>query len=206
MTVTVTNINCTRGLRQVLEGVSFSLTPGNCLILRGPNGIGKSTLLRLLAGLGPVASGTLDLNPDEIAYSGHLDAVKSQLTVQENLAFWAGVYGTDQTTKVITRFDLTDLKDRLAANLSAGQKRRLGLARMALSGRNIWLMDEPTTSLDIEHTKLIAQSISDHCAGGGIAILSTHLDLDIPTAQTLDLTQFIPTKTTDTSIFLEGSF
>jgi heme exporter protein A len=190
----------------VLEGVSFNLTPGDCLILRGPNGIGKSTLLRVLAGLGPMAGGTLDLNPDDIAYSGHLDAVKSQLTVQENLVFWAGVYGTDQTTKVITRFDLTDLKDRLAANLSAGQKRRLGLARMALSSRTIWLMDEPTTSLDIEHTKLIAQSISNHCAGGGIAILSTHLDLDIPKAQTLDLTQFIPTKTTDTSIFLEGPF
>ncbi len=206
MTVTATNISCTRSLRQVLTGVSFTLTPGDCLILRGPNGIGKSTLLRVLAGLGPLASGTLDLNPDDVVYSGHLDAVKFQLTVRENLAFWAGVYGTDQTTEVITRFGLTDLKDRLAANLSAGQKRRLGLARMALSGRSIWLMDEPTTSLDAQHTSLIAQSISDHCAGSGIAILSTHLDLDIPKAQTLDLAQFIPTKSTDTSIFLEGSF
>jgi heme exporter protein A len=206
MTLTVTNISCTRGLRQVLQGVSFSLAPGDCLILRGPNGVGKSTLLRVLAGLGPVAGGTLDLNPDDVAYSGHLDAVKFQLTVQENLAFWAGVYDTDQTTQVITRFDLTALKDRPAASLSAGQKRRLGLARMVLSGRNIWLMDEPTTSLDAHHTALIAQSISAHCAGGGIAIVSTHLDLDIPTAKTLDLAQFIPTKSTDTSIFLEGSF
>ncbi|MBL4749373.1 MAG: heme ABC exporter ATP-binding protein CcmA [Amylibacter sp.] len=206
MTVTVTDISCTRGLRQVLQGVSFNLAPGDSLILRGPNGVGKSTLLRVLAGLGPVAGGTLDLNPDDVAYSGHLDAVKFQLTVQENLAFWAGVYDTDQTIEVIARFDLTKLKDRLAGSLSAGQKRRLGLARMVLSGRKIWLMDEPTTSLDAHHTALIAQSISAHCAGGGIAILSTHLDLDIPTARTLDLAQFIPTKTTDTSIFLQGSF
>lgn len=206
MTLTVTNISCTRGLRQVLEGVSFSLTSGDCLILRGPNGVGKSTLLRVLAGLGPMAGGTLDLNPDDIAYSGHLDAVKFQLTVQENLAFWAGVYDTDQITQVITRFGLTNLKDRLAASLSAGQKRRLGLARMALSGRTIWLMDEPTTSLDAEHTKLIARSISTHCASGGIAILSTHLDLDIPNAQALDLSQFIPTKPADISIFLEGPY
>ena len=206
MTITVTNINCTRGVRQVLQGVSFSLTAGDCLILRGPNGIGKSTLLRVLAGLGPMAGGTVDINPEDVAYSGHLDAVKFQLTVQENLAFWAGVYDTDQTTEVIIRFGLTELKNRLAASLSAGQKRRLGLARMTLSGRTIWLMDEPTTSLDAQHTKLIAQSISDHCAGDGIVILSTHLDLNVPNARTLDLTQFTPTETADTSVFLEGSF
>lgn len=206
MTVKATNISCTRGLRQVLAGVAFDLEPSDCLILRGPNGVGKSTLLRVLAGLGQPATGTLDMNPDDIAYSGHLDAVKFQLTVAENLSFWAGVYGTDITDQVINDFGLHPLKDRLAANLSAGQKRRLGLARMTLSGRNIWLMDEPTTSLDAEHTALIAHSISAHCAAGGIAILSTHLELDIPTARTLDLAQFIPTETTDTSIFLEGSF
>jgi heme exporter protein A len=206
MTVKATNISCTRGLRQVLQDVSFVLEPGGCLILRGPNGVGKSTLLRALAGLGPITCGTLGIDTDEIAYSGHLDAVKFQLTVAENLSFWAGIYGTDMTTEVITRFGLTQLKDRLAANLSAGQKRRLGLARMTLSGRNIWLMDEPTTSLDTEHTALIAASISEHCANGGIAILSTHLDLDIPTATTLDLAQFIPTIDTNTSVFLEGSF
>lgn len=206
MTVNATNICCTRGVRQVLQDVCFNLTSGDCLILRGPNGVGKSTLLRVLAGLSQPAAGTLELDHDNVAYSGHLDAVKFQLTVAENLSFWAGVYGTHMTDKVIEDFGLGTLKDRLAANLSAGQKRRLGLARMTLSGRKIWLMDEPTTSLDAEHTALIASSISAHCATGGIAILSTHLDLDIPTARTLDLAQFIPTKNTDTSIFLEGAF
>lgn len=206
MTIKATNICCSRGPRQVLQDVCFSLTSGDCMILRGPNGVGKSTLLRVLAGLSQQSSGTLELDHEEIAYSGHLDAVKFQLTVAENLSFWAGVYGTDTTAQVIAHFGLNDLADRYAANLSAGQKRRLGLARMTLSDRKIWLMDEPTTSLDAEHTGLIAQSISDHCAAGGIAVLSTHLDLDIPSAKTLDLVQFIPAKDTNTSVFLQGSF
>jgi len=206
MTVKASKICCTRGVRQVLQDVTFSLSSGDCLILRGPNGVGKSTLLRVLAGLSQPTTGRLDLNPDDVAYSGHLDAVKFQLTVAENLSFWAGVYGTITTQEVIENFGLSPLKDRLAANLSAGQKRRLGLARMALSGRKIWLMDEPTTSLDAQHTALIATSISAHCVEGGIAILSTHLDLDIPTAKTLDLAQFAPARTTDTSVFLQGSF
>ena len=91
MTVNVTNICCTRGVRQVLQGVCFSLASGDCLILRGPNGVGKSTLLRVLAGLSQPATGALDLDYDDVAYSGHLDAVKFQLTVAENLTFWAGV-------------------------------------------------------------------------------------------------------------------
>jgi len=205
MKINAINIGCTRGPRQVLQGVNFNLTAGDCLILRGPNGVGKSTLLRVLAGLSPAIEGRLEMNPDDVAYSGHLDAVKLQLSVAENLSFWAGVYGTDKTTEIIARFDLTQLSDRPAATLSAGQKRRLGLARMTLSGRGIWLMDEPTTSLDVHHTGAIAQSITNHCADGGIAILSTHLDIDIPNAQTLDLEQFAPTKA-DTSPFLEGTY
>lgn len=206
MTFAAIKISCVRGTRLILQGVSFTCTDGDCLILRGPNGVGKSTLLRVLAGLGRPSAGALDFDVDQIAYSGHLDAVKLQLTVRENLTFWAGAYGSNNTASVITDFDLEALAGKPAATLSAGQKRRLGLARLTLSQRKIWLMDEPTTSLDAEHTALIAKSITQHCAKGGIAILSTHLDLDIPNTQTLDLTQFIPSQTTNASPFLEGDY
>lgn len=206
MKITATNLSCMRGARQVLQNVCFDVSANECLILRGPNGVGKSTLLRVLAGLSESASGTHNIAYDNVAFSGHLDAVKLQLTVAENLQFWAGVYGTDKITETLTQFGLTQFATRPAANLSAGQKRRLGLARLTLSKRKIWLMDEPTTSLDTENTALIATSIRDHCVAGGIAILSTHLDLDIANAKTLDLTQFVPANATSTSPFLEGAF
>jgi heme exporter protein A len=206
MKITATNISCMRGARLVLQNVCFDVASNECLILRGPNGVGKSTLLRLLAGLSQPASGTYHIALENVAFSGHLDAVKLQLTVAENLQFWAGVYGKDNITKTLDHFGLAQLSTRPAANLSAGQKRRLGLARLTLSRRKIWIMDEPTTSLDTENTNLIAKSIHDHCEAGGIAILSTHLDLNIPNSKTLDLTQFVPAKTTTPSPFLEGAF
>jgi heme exporter protein A len=199
------SISCTRGDVTVLSNVSFTLAPGACLILRGPNGIGKSTLLRVLAGLSQPSQGSVTINPDDMVYSGHLDAIKLQLTARENLDFWAGVYGIASTAHVIEHFDLGQFADRPVATLSAGQKRRVGLARLTLSGRKIWLMDEPTTSLDAEHRAKVAANITAHCADGGIAVLSTHLDLDIPNAQTLDLAQFVPQETA-ASLFLEGDY
>jgi heme exporter protein A len=206
MMITASNLSCVRGSRQILQNVNFVAEAHDCLILRGPNGAGKTTLLRVLAGLSDPDSGTLEITFDDVIFSGHLDAVKLQLTVVENLQFWAGVYGVEHISEILNRFDLTQFTARPAANLSAGQKRRLGLARLTLSKRKIWLMDEPTTSLDIEHTRLIADSIQEHCTAGGIAILSTHLDLDIDGAKTLDITQFAPKDDTNTSPFLEGTF
>ncbi len=186
----------------VLSGVTFALTAGDCLILRGPNGIGKSTLLRVLAGLAPAASGLVEVDEDQIAYAGHLDGVKAQLSVAENLAFWAGVYGTEADA-TLAHFGLDVLADRLAHSLSAGQKRRLGLARLHLSGRKVWILDEPTTSLDAEHVALFEAAFADHCARGGIAVISTHLDLAIPRAQTLDLAQFKARGGVEANPFLE---
>ncbi len=206
MSFYVDNLCCVRGNTVILSNVSFEMAAGDCLILRGPNGIGKSTLLNTLAGLTPEDTGTCTINKDDIAYSGHLDAIKFQLTVAENLQFWAGVYGTDKVASVMQDFGLTELANRPAGNLSAGQKRRVGLARLLVSNRNIWLMDEPTTSLDAEHTALLTKMIDEHCQSGGIAVLSTHIDLDIQNARTLDLSQFKPDQSQSNDIFLEGSF
>ena len=203
MTLTAKSLSCRRGDRMVLTGVTFTLAAGDCLILRGPNGVGKSTLLRVLAGLAPAAAGSVEVDVDQIAYAGHLDGVKAQLSVAENLGFWAGVYGSGPPTATLEHFGLTDLADRFAHNLSAGQKRRLGLARLHLSGRSVWLLDEPTVSLDATHVALFEQAFADHCAGGGIAMISTHLDLKIPGARTLDLGQFKAKPTADGNPFLE---
>ncbi len=206
MSFRVEKLSCIRGNTMILSDVSFEMAAGDCLILRGPNGVGKSTLLNTLAGLTPEDQGICTLDPEDIAYSGHLDAIKFQLTVSENLQFWAGVYGTDKVISVMRDFGLTEFANRPAGHLSAGQKRRVGLARLLVSDRKVWLMDEPTTSLDAEHTALVTKMIDDHCKSGGIAVLSTHFELNIENARTLELSPFKPEQAQINDIFLEGSF
>jgi heme exporter protein A len=163
---------------------------GSALVLRGPNGIGKTTLLRTLAGLQPALSGTVDFPEDSGAYASHADGIKSQLTVTENLAFWADVHGTKMPESVFDAFDLDDLRTRLAGTLSAGQKRRLGLARLEVIGRKVLFLDEPTVSLDGFSVKMFANWLrNDHLAQGGIAVIATHVDLGID-APELELTPF----------------
>ena len=173
----------------VLQGVNFNLNAGQALVLRGPNGIGKTTLLRTVAGLQPALQGRVDAAPEAIAYAAHADGVKATLTVAENLRFWAQVFGTGAVDAAIDRMNLRDLADRRAANLSAGQKRRLGLARLLVTGRSIWVMDEPTVSLDAASVALFGAVVADHLAAGGAALIATHIDLGIK-ADVLDLTPF----------------
>ena len=118
-----------RGGIPVLEGVSLTLEAGEAVVLRGPNGSGKTTLLRTVAGLQPPVVGQVEAAPDSIAYGGHADGLKAALTVAENLEFWAGVYGTGSIDTALQAFEISALRHRPAQNLSAGQKRRLGLAR-----------------------------------------------------------------------------
>ena len=154
MNLTVSDLSVARGGVPVLDGVAFDLPPGRALVLRGPNGAGKTTLLRTIAGLQPAEAGRIDGAEDRIAYAGHADGLKAMLSVTENLAFWASVFGTSDIEPAIAAFDLEDLRDRLAGTLSAGQKRRLGLARLMVSGRPVWVLDEPTVSLDAASTAL----------------------------------------------------
>lgn len=186
----VSGLSCARGGVPVLEGVGFDLTPGQALVLRGPNGIGKTTLLRTIAGLQPPLQGQVSLAPDALVYAGHADGVKPMLTVAENLAFWAAVHGLPGIDGALAAMNLTDLAHRPARNLSAGQKRRLGLARLLVTGRTCWLLDEPTVSLDAASVTLFAGVVARHLGQGGMALIATHVDLGLPEARVLDLTRF----------------
>ncbi|TCL09117.1 heme exporter protein A [Shimia isoporae] len=179
MTLTVKDLTVSRGGIAVLEGVNFTLTPGRALILRGPNGIGKTTMLRTVAGLQPPMTGRVDAPEESIAYAAHSDGLKAMLSVEENLRFWASVFGQVEIDNAVQAFDLIELMPRLAGTLSAGQKRRLGLARLLVTGRPIWILDEPTVSLDKQSVSRFADAVRDHLSGGGSALIATHIDLGL---------------------------
>lgn len=187
-------IHLTFGGTPLLEGAELSVSEGDRLCLVGRNGSGKSTLLRILAGLLPPEAGDarlggLSLTEDrdgfmeQVVYAGHLDAVKPQLAVAENLAIWAALYGTPdpqaRALAALERLGLARIADFPAAYCSAGQKRRLGLARLLVIDRPLWLLDEPTVSLDVAAVETFAGLVRAHVAAGGLAIAATHLPLDL---------------------------
>ncbi|NJM84132.1 MAG: heme ABC exporter ATP-binding protein CcmA [Tabrizicola sp.] len=190
MEMVVRDLSVARGGVRVLEGVTLALRAGQALLLRGPNGIGKTTLLRTLAGLQPALGGTVSLPPESTVYAAHADGVKAALSVEENLAFWAAVHRTADLRAALRAMGLDDLATRRAGDLSAGQKRRLGLARLVLTGRPIWLLDEPTVSLDTASVALFLDVLRGHLAGGGAALIATHIDLGLAEASALDLSLF----------------
>lgn len=193
-------LSCIRGERLVFAELSFGLAEGEALLIRGPNGSGKSTLLRLVAGLLRGAAGTLrwdDLDPlddpDEHAhrlhYVGHLDAVKPALSVADNLAFWSRLRGAPPGAEraALARLGLEALAGLPASYLSAGQRRRLALARLAAAPAPLWLLDEPTVSLDDDGIALLCALLVAHCKGGGMAMVATHVPLAIGAAAELRL-------------------
>ncbi|MDO5647808.1 heme ABC exporter ATP-binding protein CcmA [Paracoccus sp. (in: a-proteobacteria)] len=188
--LTVHNLAVSRGGLRTVQGVSFDVQAGQALILRGPNGIGKTTLLRTIAGLQAPVDGTITMPDDAVAYAAHADGLKGALTAAENLAFWAAIFGGGQVERALAALDLSALADRPAAALSAGQKRRLGLARLLVSGRPIWVLDEPTVSLDAASVARFGDVIRAHLASGGAALMATHIDLGLAEARVLDLTPY----------------
>jgi heme exporter protein A len=200
---------CRRGGRDVFAGLSFDLPPGGALLLTGPNGSGKSSLLRLMAGLLKPADGELlwadrpiAEAPEEHAarlhYLGHLDAVKPVLSVAENLRFWAILRGRGGARPeavletALDGFALGELAAVPGRLLSAGQRRRLALARLLAAPADLWLLDEPSVGLDHASVGRLCEAIARHRAGGGRVVVATHMALDLEDPQRLSLDSLAP--------------
>ncbi len=191
MAISIKSLSVSRGGINLLQDVDIELKNGQAGILRGPNGVGKTTLLRALAGLLPVDSGKIECSLEDICYSGHADGLKPTLTVQENLEFWANIFGSPSISEVTEKFLISDLLNSKAGNLSAGQKRRVGLARLGLTGRQVWLLDEPTVSLDETSVEIFENIIKDHISEDGCALIATHIDLGLEnSAQIINLLKY----------------
>lgn len=189
---------CIRGERLVFARLSFAIEPGGVLVLTGPNGSGKSSLLRLCAGLIAPEHGRLlwnaaavepEVHRARLRYVGHLDAVKPVLTVAENLGFWAHLAGGD-VPYALQQVGLSRLSAMPARLLSAGQRRRLALARLALSPADLWLLDEPTVGLDREGIALLGALVAAHRARGGMVLAATHVDTGFPATAELVLDRY----------------
>ncbi len=191
---------CVRGGRTVFTGIEFELEPGDTLVLQGPNGSGKSSLLRLLAGFLSPAAGHLawagqpigrDLSAQRarLHYVGHADAIKGLLSVRENLTFALAVTGAPRgaVDRALEGFDLLALADTPARLLSAGQRRRLALARLLANDRPLWLLDEPGVGLDAANRRRLEGAVADHRDAGGITVLATHGDIAVPDALILEM-------------------
>lgn len=190
--LSVEGLGVLRGERLVFRDLSFGLEPGGAVLLTGPNGAGKTTLLMVLAGLLPHQAGTIRFGggalPEHVALSTHLDAVKPVMTVAENLAFWAAYAGTPAAVApALETLNLTALADLPAGLLSQGQKRRAALARLLVCPRPVWLLDEPSVSLDAASVGILTGLIADHRAAGGSVLVSSHIPLGLGDAAPLDL-------------------
>jgi heme exporter protein A len=183
----VSGLACIRGGRLLFRDLSFTVDAGQLLTLEGANGAGKTSLLRVLAGFLPQSDGTVQLKAGDemlgdaeergklVGWFGHLDAAKSQLTPREALAFFARLYGLDAPdASQLSDVGLARAADLPCQYLSAGQKKRLALARLRLSARPVWLLDEPLASLDAEGRELVVRLLGEHRANGGLAIAATH--------------------------------
>jgi heme exporter protein A len=189
MRLVVEELACVRGGRSLFQGLGIAVAAGEALAVTGPNGAGKSSLLRLLAGLLPPAAGRIVLeggDPERpigtaAHFIGHLDAVKGALTVAENLGFTRALLGGGdmQVETALGLFGLERLAQFPARMLSAGQRRRLALARLLVSPRPLWLLDEPSTALDTEGQETLANLMARHLSSGGLAVVATHSVLKI---------------------------
>jgi len=197
----VSGLHLWRGDRHVLRGVSFTANAGQCVLLTGRNGAGKTTLLRAIAGLldpeegqvqwrGASARSTRDEFHSELAYLGHEPPLKGDLTGRENLRYLVGIRRTlsaDEIDAALTRTGARDFADRAVRTLSAGQRRRVALAGVLLSGALLWLLDEPTTNLDADGQQLVARLIEEQLGRSGIVVAAVHHALSLGAGEMVSL-------------------
>lgn len=191
----VSNLECVRGDRRLFAGMNFSVQPGELLHVHGPNGSGKTSLLRMLCGLAAPAEGEVRWNGEnirslredyfkEMTYFGHLAGIKEELTALENLRVTVQLAGGDSAEDglfgALDRMGLAGREDLPAKVLSQGQKRRVALARLLLCPARLWILDEPFTALDVAAVKMVQQLLSEHLNNGGMVVLTTHQEVDIP--------------------------
>jgi heme exporter protein A len=186
-----------RGGRVLFSGLSFEVGPGEALLVTGPNGAGKTTLLRIVAGLLQPAAGSVKLEgadperslADDAHFVGHANGVKANLTVEENVTFWCGFLGGTKARAIdaLDTFGLAGLRDIPAGYLSAGQRRRLALARLRSVDRAVWLLDEPEMSLDSAAQELLTAAVEAHLTAGGLVMAAMHAPFSVPKARTLRL-------------------
>jgi len=200
--LTVRQLSCERDERLLFSGLDFDLFPGDLLQLEGPNGVGKTSLMRLLAGLLPVSSGAIHWQGESLEdqreafyqsmlFIGHLAGIKAELTPLENLHWFAALEGGQQEEdleEALYRVGLRGFEDQACHQLSAGQKRRVALARLLFTRRSLWLLDEPFTALDKQGVTDMEKLLSDHAADGGAVILTSHHALEqLPGLRKIDL-------------------
>jgi heme exporter protein A len=195
--ISASNLGCVRGSREIFRNINFSVSSGQALAVLGPNGAGKSSLLRIVAGLLRTMSGRLSLEggdpeltiPEQAHYLGHLDALKPSLSVAENLAFWARYLGPGPgvLADALQAVGLAPIRDLPAGYLSAGQRRRLSIARLVAVRRPIWLLDEAASALDQAAQARLIELMRGHLAGGGLILAATHAPLGLDQAQELRL-------------------
>ena len=197
-----TSLAAVRGRTRLFDNVALRLAPREALFVTGPNGSGKTTLLRILAGLTAPASGTIRLGGetvapfdarlrDHVAFSGHHPALKDELTAVENLMALVALAGaratSEQIVKALERVQLTRQRMLPARVLSQGQRRRIGLARLTLVDKPLWILDEPTTALDSDGIALLTSLLRQHLDADGAAVIATHQRVDVANATTLAL-------------------